>query len=223
MDKNAEAQPAPPARASRPPEGWTNNQIWLGFAGLVALGVAVHVGWWHWHVTQWGEHYNNAGSFGDAFAPAAGLLSTIALAAAVLSVLMQRSELKAQREELRQTRNVLALQHHAQAEQAKAQQTLTCAIREASHIMNQAKNVATSQHAVDLERFSRDKELELRRQARELLSMEVAIAQAQVSVTSLPTYGLAERDHPVQSLHKKLETLELTVNELQKELTDEND
>jgi hypothetical protein len=117
------------------PQGWS-TRFALGVLLGIALGcIGAYVTFWAIHVRAWGAvaggpvAYAEAAAFGDAFGPIAGLLSTLALAAAVVSVFMQRSELELQRAELRETRKELKRQGAAQEATATAQREAADATR----------------------------------------------------------------------------------------------
>jgi hypothetical protein len=99
----------PPERIKR----WLLRGAGAGALSYVVWAVAV---WW-----LSGAGYAKAGAFGDSFAPLSGLLSALTLAAVVLTVFMQRSELAMQRKDLIETRAVFLEQQKAQEAQALAQ------------------------------------------------------------------------------------------------------
>lgn len=79
---------------------------WL--AGIVVACVLFFVAWWALRLgflhPSHGDLVSDHGAFGDAFAPIVGVLSTLTLAAAVLSVFLQREELALTRKELKMHR-----------------------------------------------------------------------------------------------------------------------
>ncbi len=91
---------------------------WMGVAfaaTLVFMAVGQAISWW-----VYPDSVQNRGAFGDSFAPIVGVISALALGAAVLSVFLQRKELRLQRQELRENRRELAKQAESLASQAAA-------------------------------------------------------------------------------------------------------
>lgn len=84
--------------------GWTIAMIG---ALVAALCVGVYWGWLSWIDYRWPGRHAEAATFASAIAPPTGFLSILALAAAITSVVIQRSELAAQVLEMRNTRKVM--------------------------------------------------------------------------------------------------------------------
>ena len=102
---------------------WSAARLLGTFAAVVVVTMAAFGGWALVLLNGWTlPELKHQASFGDAMGPAAGLISSLALAAAVVSVLMQRDELRAQRTELRESRKVMAAQEEAQRRLSAAQE-----------------------------------------------------------------------------------------------------
>ena len=103
------------------PENWALRNpgltVLLVAGGAVAVMVAYAVSWHFWTPGKMSDR----GAFGDAFAPVVGLISSLALGAAVLSVFIQRRELALQRKELRATR--IEAKRQREAAEALANET----------------------------------------------------------------------------------------------------
>lgn len=79
----------------------------LGFVAIVMLGYGGLIIFLFWPITQIGVE--NAGLFSDSFGIITSLVSGLALAGIILTILLQRDELKLQRKELSLTREELRL------------------------------------------------------------------------------------------------------------------
>lgn len=127
----------------------------LGTMVAVAVLVLVlMVGWrylvdsWAWHAREAGNqsgelrNYSVPGAFGDSFAPVVGLLTSLALGAAIASVLMQRKELQLQREEMERQREEMR--------QAREQYTAqAAALNDANALAIHANELAHSAQIAD--------------------------------------------------------------------------
>ena len=71
--------------------------------GTVIVALVVAVWFWYWHATS----QNITGEFGDRFGPLTALFSGLAFVGVIITVLLQSQELKLQRKELRETRDVM--------------------------------------------------------------------------------------------------------------------
>lgn len=134
----------------------------------VALGcLAVYAVWAGALIFGFDPPFQVQGAFGDAFGPLTGLLSSLTLAAAIVSVMRQTEELQLQRRELEETREVLAQQEAAQDRLAYAQEA--------------ANRIAEEQRTLDDQRFRWEQEAETRRHERELLATHAQAMHASAS------------------------------------------
>lgn len=128
---------------------WTRHPLATLGIGL-AIGALVMVAWYCFAWLHFPHAISDRGAFGDSFGPAVGLISSLALGAAVLSVMMQREELALTREEMAKHRQAAEAQaksaeRHANALEAQA----GAAERHASALEAQA--AAADRHAAALE------------------------------------------------------------------------
>lgn len=106
---------------------WISARIKLivSIAFILVSAFCLYIYLWNYIYRQPEQQIPLLGQIGDAMGPLTGLFSTLALAAAIWSVIIQRRELELQREELRlirkeheESREVLRKQEEAQARQA---------------------------------------------------------------------------------------------------------
>ena len=107
--------------------GWRSSRITsIVYVVIIVAGAfCLYLYLWKYIYNQPEQRIPLLGQIGDAMGPLTGLFSTLALAAAIWSVIIQRRELELQREELRlirkeheESREVLRKQEEAQARQA---------------------------------------------------------------------------------------------------------
>lgn len=145
-------------------------------ARIVPIGcVFLYAAWWLALVLGWSPDYLRTGQFGDSFGPITGFLSSLTLAAAIVSVIRQTQELQLQRDELAETRGVLGEQQAAQDRLARAQEA--------------ANVIAKAQHDLDERRFAWDTDEDTRRHERELLATHAQAMHAAVAARVAGVYA----------------------------------
>lgn len=120
--------------------------------GAVAgLAIGLMCAWGGWFVRSWAHEKNASGeevgygvpgTFGDAFAPVVGVLTSLALGAAVASVLMQRRELELQREEMQLQRDEMKAQREEMEEARKQWTAQAASMAEANQYAKHANVLA---------------------------------------------------------------------------------
>lgn len=104
----------------------------LFYGGLVCLVVLIFLTWRYYInglTFLFGEKtVSDGGAFGDTYGSLNTLFSGLAFAALVVTLFLQKSELAAQREELRDTREVLKLQTKELRDSVRATQDQTDAL-----------------------------------------------------------------------------------------------
>jgi signal transduction histidine kinase len=132
-----------PKRSPAPP-------TWPYWLTVVGAGVVVVVGIVFYSVLWPGltsdssvsDRLTDYAQAGDSMAPLVGLVSALALFAAVGSIWLQRKELSLQRQELAETRKVMDEQRQELARSAKAQQELIRAQKEVAKLQKEANTMA---------------------------------------------------------------------------------
>jgi len=114
---------------------------------LVGVGFYVRRLWVQWPLDglEWAE-------LGDAIAPFTGLVTAFALFAALWSVHLQRRDLQATIDEMREQRRVSEAQHTQMERTAKAQEDLAAAQRLLANAQSDANRLAESRY--EAERFA---------------------------------------------------------------------
>lgn len=92
----------------------TERMPWIVFFAVCAAILAIVLLWANFGAHFFGNSLERAGQFGDTFGVLNALFSGLAFASLIHAVLLQRTELKLQREELKQTRIELKRQAEAQ-------------------------------------------------------------------------------------------------------------
>jgi hypothetical protein len=86
------------------------NNYWISIIGLIAVGLILYS--WHYTYNKLESlPFDERGTFGDMFGSINALYSGLAFAGIIFTILLQRKELKYQREELRETRKEFEIQN----------------------------------------------------------------------------------------------------------------
>lgn len=132
------------------PDNVARYERWGKWAAAVAF-VCYVVIWWF-------DRHELFGPLGDAMGPLTGVLTALALFAAIEGVKLQREELKLQRQELAESREVMKEQAEAAKETAKvqarladAQEALAEAQREANGLIWRDQNLRFVQDITELD------------------------------------------------------------------------
>lgn len=87
-----------------------DNNKWINIIGIISVILIIY-SWYYTYETLKSKDLNDRGTFGDMFGSINALYSGLAFAGIIFTILLQRKELKYQRQELRETRKEFEIQN----------------------------------------------------------------------------------------------------------------